>query len=158
MGSLPGTTSWWPRHCGRAPAASHPWPGPARPVAESSQSVLLLDGHMPPQQPPRDLVAVSFTGEIAAMSSEDVSLTGSPEEIVNEVAQMEATRHPRWVFWSAQADALPLVLRGIHLDRCWDIAEAHRILVGGRDADPALAWATVCRPVSYTHLTLPTNR
>jgi DNA polymerase-1 len=40
------------------------------------------------------------------------------------------------------------VLRGIHLDRCWDIAEAHRILVGGRAADPALAWATVCRLVS----------
>jgi DNA polymerase-1 len=103
---------------------------------------------MPPQQPPRDLVAVSFTGKIAAMSGEDVSLTGSPEEIVNEVAQMEAARHPRWVFWSAQADALPLVLGGIHLDRCWDIAEAHRILVGGHDADPALAWATVCRLVT----------
>ena len=37
-----------------------------------------------------------------------------------------------------------MVLQGIDLDRCWDIAEAHRILRGGRDGDPALAWATVC--------------
>ena len=49
------------------------------------------------------------------------------------------------MFWSAQAEANPLVSNGIHLDRCWDIAEAHRILVGGRNADPAVAWATVCR-------------
>src|SRR5450759_5204016 len=98
---------------------------------------------------------------------------------------METTQHPRWVFWSAHAGANLLVSNGIHLDRCWDIAEAHRILVGGRNADPAVAWATVCRldtsdlpratgddlftfaaehepgdgsdPVSYTHLTLPTN-
>jgi DNA polymerase-1 len=106
---------------------------------------LLLDGHMPPQQPPRDLVAVCFTGGLAAMAGEGVSLAGSHDEIAAEVVRTEAGRHPRWVFWSAQADASPLLLRGIHLDRCWDVAEAHRVLAGGRDADPALAWATVCR-------------
>ena len=37
---------------------------------------------------------------------------------------------------------------GVHLDRCWDIAEVHRLLVGGRAADPAIAWATVCRLVT----------
>jgi len=103
---------------------------------------------MPPQQPPRDLVAVCFAGEMAAMAGEGVSLAGSHDEIVAAVARAEAGQHPRWVFWSAQAEANPLVLRGIHLDRCWDIAEAHRILAGGRDADPALAWATVCRLVT----------
>ena len=40
-----------------------------------------------------------------------------------------------------------MVLQGIDLDRCWDIAEAHRILRGGRDGDPALAWATVLEVV-----------
>ena len=103
---------------------------------------------MPPQQPPHDLVAVCFAGEIAALAGEGVSLAGSHDEIAAEVVRMEAGRHPRWVFWSAQADASPLVTRGIHLDRCWDIAEAHRILAGGRDADPAMAWATVCRLVT----------
>ena len=78
------------------------------------------------------------------MSGEDMNLVGNRAEIVEEVARVEAGRHPRWVFWSAEADAIPLVLKGIHLDRCWDIAEAHRILVGGHDADPALAWATAC--------------
>jgi DNA polymerase-1 len=100
---------------------------------------------MPPQPPPRDLVAVCFLGAMAAVSGEGVALAGSPEQIAAEVSRLEAARHPRWVFWSAQADAYPLVVKDIHLDRCWDIAEAHRILVGGRAADPALAWATVCR-------------
>src|ERR1035437_5863550 len=109
------------------------------------RSVLLLDGHMAPQQSPRDLVAVCFVGEIAAIWCDGVRLAGNHEQIADEVMRMEADRHPRWVFWSAQADANPLVLKGIHLNRCWDIAEAHRLLVGGRDTDPGLAWATVRR-------------
>jgi DNA polymerase I len=97
---------------------------------------------MAPQLRPRDMVAVSFLGELAAMAGEGVQFAGRHEQVIKEMARMEAGRHPRWVFWSAQADAYPLVLQGIHLDRCWDIAEAHRVLVGGRQADPALAWAT----------------
>ena len=79
---------------------------------------------------------------------EGVCLAGSHDEIIREVARVEAERHPRWVFWAAQVDATPLVSNDIQLDRCWDIAEAHRLLAGGRDADPALAWATVCRLVT----------
>jgi DNA polymerase I len=109
---------------------------------------VLLDGHVPPEQPARDLVAVCFVGDLAAMAGKGVSLAGSHDEIVMAVARLETERHPRWVFWSAEADANPLVCNGIHLDRCWDIAEAHRILVGGRGADCATAWATVCRLVT----------
>jgi len=79
------------------------------------------------------------------MAGQGLDLSGSHDEIAKEVTRVEHDRHPRWVFWSAQADANPLVSNGIHLDRCWDIAEAHRIQVGGRAADPALAWATACR-------------
>jgi DNA polymerase-1 len=100
---------------------------------------------MPLKPPPRDLVAVCFVGEMSAVAGEDVSLTGSQGEIVAEVARIETERHPRWVFWSAQTGANPLVSNGIHLNRCWDIAEVHRVLAGGRGADPPLAWATVCR-------------
>jgi DNA polymerase I len=100
---------------------------------------------VPPRPTPSDLVAVCFLGRTAAICGQGVALAGSPEQIAGEVSRLEGSRHPRWVFWSAQADAYPLVAQGIHLDRCWDIAEAHRILVGGRAADPALAWATVCR-------------
>jgi len=76
------------------------------------------------------------------MAGEGLEVAGNPDEIIAEVSRVETARHPRWVFWSAQADAYPLVLEGVHLDRCWDIAEAHRILVGGREANPAVAWAT----------------
>ena len=100
---------------------------------------------MPARQPHPDLVAVCFVGEMAAISGEDLSVVGRHDEIVKEVARLESARHPRWVFWSAQDDAFPLVSHDIHLDRCWDIAETHRLLVGGRDADPAVAWATACR-------------
>jgi len=100
---------------------------------------------MPPHQPPSDLVAVCFTGAMAAVAGEGVSLAGGPDQIVDEVARLEAARHPRWVFWSAQADASAMVLAGLRLHRCWDIAEAHRLLAGGRNAEPTLAWATVCR-------------
>ena len=108
-------------------------------------SAVRLDGTVPPQQPPRDLVAVCFGDKISALAGEVVSRVGSHREIVAEVALMEKEQHPRWVFWSAQAGADPLVRNGIHLNRCWDIAEAHQILAGGRTADPAMAWATVCR-------------
>ena len=100
---------------------------------------------MPSRQSHPDLVAVCFVGEMAAISGEGLGMVGRHDEIVKEVAQLESERHPRWVFWSAQADAFPLVSHNIHLDRCWDIAETHRLLVGGRDADPAVAWATACR-------------
>jgi DNA polymerase-1 len=106
---------------------------------------VLLDGQVSRNLPDRDLVAVCFAGQLAAVTGDGVALAGSPEQIIEEVARVEAVRHPRWVFWAVHEGANPLVLNDIHLDRCWDIAEAHRILAGGRDAGPALAWATVCR-------------
>ncbi|MEO6143086.1 MAG: DNA polymerase [Dermatophilaceae bacterium] len=100
---------------------------------------------MSTQPPPPDLVGVCFLGEMAAMAGEGIDLAGSQDEIINAVAKVENDRHPRWVFWSAQVDANPLVNNGIHLDRCWDVAEVHRVQVGGRATEPALAWATACR-------------
>jgi len=97
------------------------------------------------QEASRDLVALCFVGGMAAIAGEGASLAGAPDEVIAAVLRLEASRHPRWVFWSAHSDAVSLVLRGIHLDRCWDIAEVHRILAGGRDADPATAWAGACR-------------
>jgi DNA polymerase-1 len=98
---------------------------------------------MPPQEDQHDLIAVCFEGGIAAMVGDGVSLAGHPNQICEEVARRETALHPRWVFWSAQGEATRLVPRGIGVNRCWDISEAHRILRGGRDGDPALAWATV---------------
>ena len=103
---------------------------------------------MPPKQPLHDLVAVCFVGGLGAMAGDRLNLADNHDVILREVARTEASRRPRWVFWSAHVDADPLVRNDIHVDRCWDIAEAHRILVGGRNADPAVAWATVCRLVT----------
>ena len=50
-------------------------------------------------------------------------------------------RHPRWVWWSADGAGRLLVDRGVRPARAWDIAEAHRLLQGGWDASPGLAWA-----------------
>jgi hypothetical protein len=41
-----------------------------------------LDGHVPAQQPLRDLVAVCFAGDLAAMSGENATLAGDRDEIV----------------------------------------------------------------------------
>jgi DNA polymerase-1 len=124
--------------------ADHPGYRPSG-LREACPALRMAQVLMARHQASRDLVAVCFLNELASMAGEGVQLVGSHEQIMGKVARMEASRHPRWVFWSARADAYPLVLRGIQLDRCWDIAEAHRLLVGGIQADPALAWATAYR-------------
>jgi DNA polymerase-1 len=91
-----------------------------------------------------DPVSVVFAGGRGAMWSPQRRFVGSLSDVVAEVGRAEARDRPRWVWWSAAADAEPLVRTGLHLARCWDVAEAHRILVGGWTADPAVAW-TVSR-------------
>ncbi len=58
-----------------------------------------------------------------------------------EAARVESERHPRWVWWSAGADATEVVGAGVHLARAWDVAEAHRLLHGGWEAPPSRCWA-----------------
>ncbi len=48
---------------------------------------------------------------------------------------------PRWVWWAAETAAHLLVDAGVRPARAWDVAEAHRLLFGGWDAGPGLAWA-----------------
>jgi DNA polymerase-1 len=62
-------------------------------------------------------------------------------ELTAEVARIEADHRPRWVWWSAREAAVGLVEAGVHLSRAWDVAEAHRLLHGGWEASPGLAWA-----------------
>lgn len=68
-------------------------------------------------------------------------VTGSVSELSTYIQELEAERHPRWVWWSAATTAVPLVRRGVALRRCWDIAECHRLLAGGWTAEPTIAWA-----------------
>jgi len=48
----------------------------------------------------------------------------------------------RLVWWAAARDASALVAARVPVARCWDVAEAHRLLVGGWEAGPPVAWAT----------------
>ncbi|MCE1178582.1 MAG: DNA polymerase [Micrococcales bacterium] len=57
------------------------------------------------------------------------------------MARLESEDAPRWVCWSAAAALWPAVRAGLALRRVWDLAEAHRLLVGGWEATPQLVWA-----------------
>ena len=56
-------------------------------------------------------------------------------------AALEAERSPRWVWWSAEDAAAPLVDAGVPVARAWDVAEAHRLLHGGWSATAGQCWA-----------------
>ena len=62
-------------------------------------------------------------------------------EVVEAARALEADRSPRWVWWSAEAGAAPLVDAGVPVARAWDVAEAHRLLHGGWSATAGQCWA-----------------
>ncbi|MDO5629260.1 MAG: DNA polymerase [Mobilicoccus sp.] len=82
-----------------------------------------------------DAPAVRRAAIVGEDRAEVVDLTALGEAIARE-----ESRCPRWVWWSAQSAARPLVETGVHVARAWDVAEAHRLLAGGWRADPGLAW------------------
>ena len=75
------------------------------------------------------------------MVGEGVEECGTDEQVVGLVERLERERSPRWTWWSAAHDAAPIVAARVPLARCWDVAEAHRVLAGGWEASPQLAWA-----------------
>src|SRR6478672_7943627 len=89
------------------------------------------------------LVAVAFGVDHAVLVGDGIELVGTRADVTAEVARHEAESHPRWVWWSASRDARALVRQGIRAQRCWDVAEAHRLLAGGWTADPAHVWASL---------------
>jgi DNA polymerase I len=91
--------------------------------------------------PASGLTAVVFGVTHAAIVGDGIELAGTHEEVCGHVARLEAAHQPRWTWWSAGRDARPLVCRGIRPQRCWDVAEAHRVLAGGWAAGPGLVWA-----------------
>ena len=77
----------------------------------------------------------------AALLHDDRRRTGPLVELVEAARLLEADRSPRWVWWSAEAGAAPLVEAGIPVARAWDVAEAHRLLNGGWSATAGQCWA-----------------
>ncbi len=77
----------------------------------------------------------------AALVGDGIGYVGTVADAVAQVGRLEERSRPRWVWWAAGVDAAPVVTAGIDLSRCWDVAEAHRLLHGGWDAGPGRAWA-----------------
>jgi DNA polymerase-1 len=101
---------------------------------------------------PAALVAFVTTtdGRTAVVPSPDADDPGEPlvadlSQAVSHAAALEAVGDVRWVWWSAAGGARPLVAAGIPVTRCWDVAEAHRLLAGGWEATPQVAWAAAYR-------------
>ena len=70
----------------------------------------------------------------AALLHDGDCTTGALAEVVEAARRLEADRSPRWVWWSAEAAAAPLVEAWVPVARAWDVAEAHRLLHGGWSA------------------------
>ena len=87
--------------------------------------------------------ATSRTPGLLAVVGDDVVEVGPVDEVVAVVDRLERERSPRWTWWAAGTDARALVAAGLPLARCWDVAEVHRLLSGGWDAPPQVAWAQV---------------
>lgn len=87
------------------------------------------------------LAAIAVGPELACIVCASGTVTGSIDELSAYVQALEQEQHPRWVWWSAACGAAALVRRDVVLRRCWDIAEAHRLLAGGWAATPTIAWA-----------------
>jgi DNA polymerase-1 len=101
-----------------------------------------------PATPPRAAFVVAPSGRAALVDScgaEPVvgSVAGllPPVRAVVEATSGDISARTRLVWWAAAVDARDLVADGIPVARCWDVAEAHRLLHGGWDARPAVAWA-----------------
>ena len=81
----------------------------------------------------------------AAIVGEGLQQVGPAGRLLPLAADLEASGDVRWVWWSAGGDAAALVGAGLPVTRCWDVAEAHRLLAGGWEATPQVAWATAYR-------------
>ncbi|QGN57648.1 DNA polymerase [Nostocoides sp. HKS02] len=101
-----------------------------------------------------DLAFVTAPDGRAAIVGADVTAIGPAEAIAARAAELDGAGPVRWAWWAATVDAAPLVAARLPISRCWDIAEAHRLLVGGWDATPQSAWATA-HGLDRTRLPVP---
>jgi DNA polymerase-1 len=92
----------------------------------------------------RDVLPLVVVGGRAAVGPHEPGgqvVVGDLTAVVRHAAALEEREHPRWLV-AAAGDALrPLIAAGVRVQRCWDIAEVHRILHGGWRADLGHVWA-----------------
>lgn len=81
---------------------------------------------------------------VALCADGSIALAGPGGQAVvsgAEIAEVDASRRPRWVVWSAD-DLTQLITGGVRLARAWELDAVHRILHGGWRADPVRIWCT----------------
>ncbi|MGN6302247.1 MAG: DNA polymerase [Angustibacter sp.] len=79
----------------------------------------------------------------AALVAGRLAVAFAADEFVEAVEAVDAALRPRWVWWSAADTAGPLVDAGLRVRVCWDLAAAHRLLVGGSVDDAGTVWAAL---------------
>ena len=90
-----------------------------------------------PRSAPLALVVIPAGIGLAA-EDHAYALRGEPTALV---AALEAALDPRWVWWDARSTLTALVVGGLRLRACWDVAAVHRLRHGGARADAGAAWA-----------------
>jgi DNA polymerase I len=88
-------------------------------------------------------LAVSAAGAGLWTASGGWAVAGQPPQTLAALARVEQRWRPRWVWWSANTTAAPLVRSGLRVAVCWDVAAVHRLLAGGTDDEPARVWAVL---------------
>lgn len=66
-------------------------------------------------------------------------------ELTAAVGRIDRELRPRWVVWSGET-AATLTAAQVRVATCWDIGAVHRLLFGGWQAGPGLAWARLHHP------------
>jgi DNA polymerase I len=77
----------------------------------------------------------------AALVGAGVRECGPVAQIVARARRLDAEQPTRFVWWAAAPDASALVAAAVPVARCWDVAEAHRLIAGGWESGPHVAWA-----------------
>jgi DNA polymerase-1 len=87
------------------------------------------------------LVVVGGRAVLGPREPDGSVVVGDVETVVRHAAELEEGEHPRWLVTSAAQALRPLVAAGVRIQRCWDLAEVHRILHGGWRAELGEVWA-----------------
>ena len=85
-------------------------------------------------------LALAWSGHALGAGAPEVRALGIPGDPAATVRGLAALE-PRWVWWSADQTARPLVAAGLRLRACWDLGAVGRLLHGLRRDDPAAVWA-----------------
>ncbi len=79
----------------------------------------------------------------AVVGAGDGAVVVAVDTVAERIRELEQREHPRWLVVEARSGLTPAVRARVPLTRCWDVAEAHRIINGGWSARMPLVWATL---------------